>query len=102
MIIEYDVTRENGTYNYTQDLLALEEKRPNIAPNLPLLGKSITSPLIVSNWRSALQSHPDQAFVQYILQGLTHGFHVGFDRGVKCKSSRNNMRLALENPYPVD
>lgn len=102
MIIEYDVTRENGTYNYTQDLLALEEKRPNIAPNLPLLGKSITSPLIVSNWRSALQSHPDQAFVQYILQGLTHGFHVGFDRGVKCKSSRNNMRSALENPYPVD
>ena len=49
-----------------------------------------------------MENHPDWEFVHYILQGLTHGFHIGFDREVKCRSAKNNMRLALENPYPID
>ena len=49
-----------------------------------------------------MENHPDREFVHYILQGLTHGFHIGFDREVKCRSAKNNMRSALENPYPVD
>ena len=101
-INKYELTNKDGTYTYTQDLLALEEKRPSIPPLLPLIGNSITSPLIVHNWSSALENHPDREFVHYILQGLTHGFHIGFDREVKCRSAKNNMRSALENPYPVD
>ena len=101
-INKYELTNEDGTYTYTQDLLALEDKRPIILPLLPLIGSSITSPLIVHNWSSVLENHQDRECVHYILQGLTHGFHIGFDREVKCRSAKNNMRSALENPYPVD
>ena len=66
-INKYELTNEDGTYTYTQDLLALEEKRPIIPPLLPLIGSSITSPLIVHNWSSALENHPDREFVHYIL-----------------------------------
>ena len=49
-----------------------------------------------------MRNHPDRRFVNYILQGLTHGFHIGFDREIKCRSAKNNMKSALENPDPVD
>ena len=73
-----------------------------VPPLLPPLGKSISSPLIVHNWNVALRNQPDRKFVNYILQGLTHGFHIGFDREIKCRSAKNNMKSALENPDPVD
>ena len=86
---ELNVTEHNKTakyegYIYTKDLLALEAKRPTVPPPLPILGKSVTSPLILHNWSAALEEHPDRAFVEYILKGLTHGFHIGFDRNTKC------------------
>ena len=56
----------------------------------------------MNNWKLALKNHPDRAFVNYILQGLTHGFYVGFDRETKYRSTRNNMKSALENPSQVD
>lgn len=98
---KYELTNEDGTYTYMyiRDLLALEEKRPSIPPLLPLLGRSITSPLVVHNWNSALENHPDWKFVRYIVQGLTHGFHIGFDRQVDCRSAKNN-EISFREPIP--
>ena len=99
-IEDRQVTKDK--YVYTKDLLALEAGTPKVPPLLLVLGKSISSPLIVNNWKVALRNHPDHAFVNYILQGLTHSFHIGFDRETKCRSTRNNMKSALDNPGPVD
>ena len=101
-VSKYQLINEDGTYTYTRDLLELEQKRPAIPPLLPILGRTITSPLVVHNWRAALEKHPDQKFVHYILQGLTQGFHIDFDRELKCRPAKNNMKSALQNPDPVD
>ena len=62
----------DGRYAYTKDLLALEAKRSKVPPLLPALGKSISSPLLVHNWKAALRNHPDQSFVSYLLQGVPY------------------------------
>ena len=95
---KYQLINEDGTYTYTRDLQELEQKRPAIPPLLPILGKTITSPLVVHNWSAALEKHPDQKFVHYILQGLTQGFHIGFNRELKCRPAKS----ALQNSDPVD
>ena len=99
-------TEEGSTqqvhYPYTRDLMILEAQRPTVPALLPVLGRAITTPLIVDHWRLALQNHPDVQFREYILQGLIHGFHIGFNRNHPCKSATENMRSALANPQPVD
>ena len=47
-----------------------------------------------------MSSHPDQNFASYIIQGLTHGFRVGFRYGESTlKQSKGNM--AIDNPQVV-
>ena len=98
---ENETKKENYQADYP-DLLALEARKPKVPPLLPTLGQTVTSPLLLHNWSSALKNHPDHAFVEYILWGIAHGFHIGFDRSTKCISATNNMRSALQNPEPVD
>ena len=95
-------THRQQKYPYTDQLLALEAYRPTIPRPMPTLGMHITSPLIVDNWRQALRNHPDQCFVQYLLEGLTRGFHIGFNREQTCTSCIDNMQSAQENPQPVE
>ena len=59
-------------------------------------------PLPVSAWRAYLANHPDQSFATYILNGLKDGFRIGFDRTRPLRSSRRNMKSALENKAVVD
>ena len=40
--------------------------------------------------------------MQYILQGLANGFHIGMDPGHRCISSHDNMHSAKINSQPVD
>ena len=89
-------------YCYTKDLQCFEAMKPKVPPQLPVLGQTITSPLIVHNWKSALKDHPDQLFVSYLLEGRTNGFHIGFSRELKCISAMKNMWSALQKPDPVD
>ena len=44
--------RNHLPYRYTQHLLALEAQQPSIPRPLPTLGASITTPLIIDNWRA--------------------------------------------------
>ena len=61
----------------------------------------INTPLKATAWEKALQSHPDTAFREYLLSGITRGFRIGFNRKQLLKSSNNNMRSALDNPQVV-
>ena len=92
----------NQMYTYTDHLLALEASRPVVPRPTPMVGTIITSPLIVDNWRQALRDHPDKRFVQYLLEGLAHGFHIGFNPDQHCTPCKSNMKSAYENPQPVD
>ena len=67
-------------YPYTSDLLCLDACRPP-ASSLPPALTAVSTPLVIPAWELALQAHPDRAFAQYIIDGLRHGFRIGFNRG---------------------
>ena len=92
----------NRLYPYTEQLLALESCQPAIPRPLPALGTFITSPLIVDNWCQMVKDHPDRQFVQYLLEGLTNGFHIGFGPQQQCTPCKVNMHSATENPQPAE
>ena len=87
-------------YPYTSDLMCLNSYRP--PPGLvPANLTVINTPLSVGMWALALQPHPDQAFTRYVLEGLCHGFRIGFNRGMPLRSAQANMRSALLHPGVV-
>lgn len=49
------------------------------------------TPVHVPQLSLLLQNHPDQEFATFITQGLTHGFHIGYD------SSSSQLRSSLRN-----
>ena len=57
----------------------------------------VATPLILSEWSRELADHPDPAFQSYLLNGISNGFHIGFDRRVCCTSATSNMHSALAN-----
>lgn len=83
------------------DLLALEScQQGNRHPGIPT---TISTPLKLKAWARYLSVHPDQQFAAYILQGLTNGFHIGFDRQcTKLRQARGNMSSTKLNPAAVD
>ena len=62
----------------------------------------VRSPLQWEVWQEHLRSHPDRDYAEYLICGLQDGFRIGFDyQGHKCRSSRENMRSAMEHPEVV-
>ena len=61
------------------------------------------SPLIVSKFQMELCNQPDRAAVSYVLEGLKHGFRVGFSPSSwVLKSSCTNMWSAIQQPSVID
>lgn len=62
----------------------------------------MASPLNLEAWAQALASHRDQSFRRYILEGMTRGFHIGFDyTGHSCRPATSNMASTSERPEVV-
>ena len=53
-------------------------------------------------WRSSLGDHPDREFANYVTEGLTVGFRVGFNYATPLRSARRNMPSAAEHPEVID
>ena len=49
-----------------------------------------------------LASHPDQQQVSYVLQGLQHGFRLGFHSAHRLKPAKRNKPSALHHAHIVD
>ena len=86
-------------YPYIQHLMEFE-RRTGIAP-APGWLQSVGIPLLLGEWSKELEGHPDATFAKYILSGIQHGFRIGFNRAVKCRSASSNMFSAVENPGVV-
>ena len=63
---------------------------------------SAVSPLKVEEFSKELASHPDQQQVSYVLQGLQHGFRLGFHSAHKLKPAKRNKPSALHHAHIVD
>lgn len=90
-------------HTYTDDLLQLSRcKRLGMAP-LASQFCAIVTPLQVGAWAEALSSHPDRAFVKYLLDGICHGFRIGYndDPSRMRRSAKRNMLSAKQIPQVV-
>ena len=66
-------------YRYMRQLKQLESYRCTLPRSLPTHLAEITTPLRVPAWKQAFRSHPDKKFAEYIVHGITNGFHIGFN-----------------------
>ena len=63
---------------------------------------SVVSPLNVSQFTLDLAGHPDRQAVAYVLKGLQHGFHLGFQPARRLKPAKKNKPSAFQNPKVID
>ena len=62
----------------------------------------VASPLASKEWAVELAGHPDREFRDYILKGISHGFHIGFNYGrYTCRPASSNMGSASKNAEVV-
>lgn len=90
---------KNGKYIYMNHLLAFDTCRPLRDVSGLIISSRIHSPLSASVWAHELSAHPDKAYVEYILQGISKGFRIGFDRRQSIHSVSSNLHL--DNPEVV-
>ena len=91
------------TYNssYTQQLQGLQACTPTSLVCLPAALVEITTPLISTVRETELANHPDHVFTSYVVNGIKHGFRVGYDRSKTLKNCTSNMVSALQHPDVV-
>ena len=83
-----------GTYPHVAHLKEFEQRRNKQPP--PAWLQRVSTPLICREWARDLEDHPDCNFKNYILIGIAHGFHVGFDyQHHQCRSVASNMHSAV-------
>ena len=83
-------------------LRSLETADASGSQALPEWDGASSSPVRVEAWRTALAKHPDRAFAQFIVAGLTEGFRIGHGVSHVCKRGPpRNMRSAGEHPDVV-
>lgn len=97
---------QNGSYLYMEDLLQLEQCHlHSFRGEVPQEWLRMSSPLTpkVKMWETGLSAHPDPRFTQYIINGISHGFHIGFQEGcTRLQSSTHNLGSAAEHPEVVE
>ena len=57
--------------------------------------------LVAPAWATALQTHQDRAFVRYIIDGLSNGFRIGFNRTTHLQSASSNMGSVQLHPHII-
>ena len=66
------------------------------------LPPSIVTPVFVERLSLCLHDHPDQNLVNYILDGFSHGFDIGFTGSFSNQNTRpRNLPSARRNPSQV-
>ena len=84
-----------------EDLLHLDTCRPKESSKLPLALNRVISPLRWQEWDTRLRSYPDQRLRAYIVEGICHGFWVGYNFNATCHHVQGNMKSAGDNPQVI-
>ena len=76
----------------------LSSLQTTITCTVPLSARNVHTPLCAPAWGTMLRSHPDKQLVQFVLEGISRGFHIGFvELAPLLHSARSNMNSALEH-----
>ena len=76
----------DNKYYYLNQLMALDACRPLCEDSNLNSSLSVTSPLISNNWLRELSCHPDKAYTQYILRGISQFKALGLGTTVTITS----------------
>ena len=80
------------SYAYIEDLVELERRRPAGRADIP---REVCMPLVKDEWARCMKSHPDNLFRSYIVEGIQHGFRIGFQYAkCCCKRARKCRKLS--------
>lgn len=60
----------------------------------------VTTPLNADVWKKMLGDHPDRQYVIYILEGIEHGFRIGFTGNINLQSASSNVQ-SVSGDYRV-
>ena len=77
---------------YTSDLLCLDSCRPPDSTTTTTKRMVVRTPLVMSWWASALQAHPDQAFVRYVMEGRSRSLRIRL-RDSHLTSASSNLHI---------
>ena len=90
-------------YQYMQQLQQIKRCRPHPTRQLPSHLAAVTTPLHLSAWKKAFKVHPDKDFSHHNIQGITSGFHIGFEYGkVTCQAASTNLSSTSQHPAVVE
>ena len=96
-------TLQAGRYVYFDDLGVLSQLSPSLRQPLPSMLCQVHTPLVIAEWRSQWCQYPDREFCQYLIDGLTDGFRIGFNyTSHRCQAAKCNMLSAVQNPGIVE
>ena len=89
-------------YTDLPDLLALAACINPSPPPLPAALRQINTPLDLKAWEAYLKPHPDREYVHFILNGIAHGFRIGFAYpDHTCNPASSNHPSANEHPAVI-
>ena len=82
-----------GLSPYSIDLVAQEQRvSPILLESVQHELRAIDTPLIVKEWVTRLDIHPDQELKTYLSRNMTQGFRIGLDyENHTCRSVKANM-----------
>ena len=63
---------------------------------------SAVTPLQANQFAWELRCHPDRQKVNFVVDGIHHGFQLGFPPSQKLKSAKYNKPSAAQHPSVVD
>ena len=94
----------SGRYPYTEDLLHLHAASAKWVQWLPPELWVVESPLKQqwSAWAASLSTHPDKAFVTYVLTGIWNGFRIGWHNDCPLTPAKRNSPSALQQAHVVE
>jgi len=70
---------------------------------IPPAATAISSPLNVNNLKRLLVGHPNRPLVNFYINGITEGFHIGFRQQSKpLQSAKRNLTCVLQHPNTVE
>ena len=87
---------KDNTYVYLEHLLTFNISRPVEDLSWLKISTEIHLPLQASVWTAKLSN---TAYVEYILQGISNGFRIGFDK--KQHISSDSGYLSIDKPEAV-
>lgn len=97
----YSYAGHPGSYRHMEDLLHLDACRPKGNPPPPPELAKVISPLRWQKWDARLSSYPDQRLRTYLVEGIRHGFRIGYSYDAVCRRAKGNMKSAQDNPQVI-